>query len=87
MNTTKKIARILKLARVNSNLTQKEVSKKLKLDAPQFVSLIESGRSKPPFKTIGKMIEIYGIDSTMQMQIIELLVTDYRKRVEKGVMN
>lgn len=86
MTTTLKIAKILKLARVNCGLTQRDVSKKLKLSAPQFIHLIEQGKSKPPFKTLGKMIEIYGIDSKMQREIIDLLVNDYKTRVERGVM-
>ena len=65
----KKICDLLKQKRQKSGLTQLEVSRKLGLDSGQFVSLMESGKSKVPMVTLGELFEIYKIDFKERIKI------------------
>lgn len=47
--------------RQKANMTQLELANKLGYESMQFVSLFERGKSKVPFKVIGKCVVILGI--------------------------
>lgn len=72
------LSKTIKTARVKKGLTQLELANKLGLDNGMFVSLIESGKSKAPFKTIGKMINILDLP---EKKIITHLVNEFKKEL------
>lgn len=76
----KELGKFLKARRQENGYTQKEVSKKLKLDSPQFISNIERGHCGPPLPILKKMIDIYGIDPK---DVIELVLSEERKFLAK----
>ena len=76
-----KIAKTLKKARLKAGLTQLEVSKKIGLDSQQFIHLMEVGKSRVPFKTLGQLVEIYKITANEQNNLINELVRDYKTQV------
>ena len=76
-----KIAKTLKKARLKAGLTQLEVSKKIGLDSQQFIHLMEVGKSRVPFKTLGQLVEIYKISASEQNSLINELVRDFKSEV------
>lgn len=57
----KKLAKELKKLRKNRNITQKELSEKIGLSSPQYISNVERGRcviSAPAIKKISKYLKI-----------------------------
>ena len=58
----KALGAFLKEARINSGLSQGDVSRILGLATPQLVSNWETGRSSPPMKYIEKLSRIYPLN-------------------------
>lgn len=55
-----RLGSLLRKARVDANLSQNDVAKKLKFEQ-QFVSSWERGISSPPFRRIEKLASLYKI--------------------------
>jgi len=82
MKTTNQvIGEKLKAARLKAGLTQTEVATRLGLSSPMFVHLLESGKSKVPFKTLGQLSIILGFKAE---PILNLILGHYaqEKRLE-----
>ena len=52
----------LKKRRLDANLTQKQVAKKLELETSQYISNFENGKSLPSPKILRKLSNIYDCD-------------------------
>lgn len=76
---------MLRKKRVEKGLTQAELSDKLNYANPQFISLMERGLSKVPLNTMGRLIDVLGLDEDA---VVHHLVRDYemtvRQELRKG---
>lgn len=80
MNARSKLANTLKTARINANVTQKQLAKSLGWGTAQYVSNFERGISAPPVKDIPKICSIINIDP----KIIYRLLCDVQvERIQK----
>lgn len=61
-NQFKNMARLLKMARKESDTTQRQVSRALKLSSPQFMSNAERGLCSLPPKHFQKYAKITGVN-------------------------
>lgn len=73
---------MIKEARQNKKLTQLQLAKKLGYTGPQFIHLIESGKSKVPMNVIAKLAE--ELDLPMD-KILKDMVEQYVHRMEKEI--
>lgn len=81
------IGQILKEYREKQGMTQLQVANKLGLDSMQFISLIEIGKSKVPFRTLGKLFIIYKVKPQEQKSITAALINEYSVRVNTDILN
>ena len=70
----------LKDKRIEADLTQLEVAKKLGYSSPQFISNFERGLCSPPLKQLKKITKLYDINPT---DIIDLMMDDQLSRLNK----
>ena len=69
------LGKLLKQQRIQKNLTQGDVSKLLGYSSPQFVSNWERELARPPMETMGKLLDLYGID---KREFVEFWVEEQR---------
>lgn len=80
MNARSKLAATLKTARINANVTQKQLAKSLGWGTAQYVSNFERGLSTPPVKDIPKICSIINLDT----KIVYRLLCDVQvERIQK----
>lgn len=72
----------LKIAREESNMTQLELSKKLKLTSPQFVSNWERGIAKVPVKTLARLVAILQLDVET---VVDLRILDNKENLKRAL--
>ena len=70
--------------RIELNLTQSEVAKKLNLNSPQYISNIERNLCKPSLDTVNQLISIYKLD---RHEVIELMLSDYKNSLVSNLTN
>jgi transcriptional regulator with XRE-family HTH domain len=68
---------ILKKIRKNNDLSQVEVSKRLSLSNPNFISIIESGKSAPPKNKIFKFANAYDADVLLSFALLKYTMNDW----------
>lgn len=69
--------------RLEANLTQGAVSKKLNYSSPQFLSNWERNLSLPPMKVIPALAKIYKLDST---KLKKAIFEESHRRWEKRTL-
>lgn len=69
----------LRTKREQAGLSQGSVSKSLGYQSPQFISNWERGISKPPARTLAKIVRLYRLD---REELIESLVQNTKKSLE-----
>lgn len=74
---------VIRLRREKLGLTQKDVSEKLGLETPMFLSLIENHKRNVPISMVAKLCDILGLDRTY---IINALVKEYRLELQKKIL-
>lgn len=65
-----KLGRFLREARIDSDLSQKEVAKKLGYASPQFVSNWERGIASPPMHCLPKICRMYGVSKRQAKKVM-----------------
>lgn len=79
------LGQLIRDARTKKGLTQLQLGIELGYKSMQFVSLFERGLSKVPFKVIGKLVLILGIN---EKSISKALTTEFQAeladQIEKG---
>lgn len=82
----KKLGEFLKKSREDANLTQSDISRRLKYSSPQFISNIERGVSTIPMKTLGLILSWYKVNPKAAVKIIlesqEKLLTETMRRLK-----
>lgn len=79
----KELGRTLKRGRKLQKLTQNQVSQKLGLSSPQFISNIENGRCVVPFKMLSQLAFLYKLDP---VKIVHMLLGAEQARIEEGFL-
>jgi transcriptional regulator with XRE-family HTH domain len=72
------LGEMVKEYRLKKNMTQLQLATKLGYEAPQFVHLMEQGKSKVPLKVIGKLVKILGLPKD---SIIAELLHEYEVKI------
>ena len=67
---------VLKKARINLSMTQRQLADLMGYKSAQFISNIERGISQPPIKEISRMCEFLEIDP---IEILDLLLDKKRE--------
>lgn len=81
---TMTLGQVLKDARMQVGLTQREVSEHLGYSTPQFVSNWERDVSKPPIKAIRKLAKLYKVDAEAMLRDVKLSWTeDLNRRINR----
>lgn len=71
--------------RLKKSITQKELANALGYDTAQFVSIIERGVCKIPYKTIGCLIKILSLPEKKVLKLYEQAFENYlREQVKQG---
>lgn len=82
MKTRIKIGKIIRDARLEKDLTQLDVARKLGYQSTQFVSLFERGLSKCPVRVLGKVCRALNINAEM---VSQLLISEYSEQINKDL--
>jgi transcriptional regulator with XRE-family HTH domain len=82
-STSKTLGQIIRLARKEKGITQKDLAGKLGHATPMFVSLFERGESKVPLETLGSLIVILDLSEKL---IVRLLVMDFQSKLENELL-
>lgn len=77
----KRLNEFLKSKRLESGLSQADVSRELGYSSPQFISNWERGLVTPPLNTLAKLVEIYELN---RESVVKLLVQDYKVEIEQA---
>jgi transcriptional regulator with XRE-family HTH domain len=72
----------LNAARLEKNLTQKELADALGYSSPQFVSNWERGVAVPPLKRTRQLIRLLGLSTT---KYIDLFMVGSARRLSRGL--
>ncbi len=83
VTSNENIGLLIRTYRTKSKLTQLELAQALGYGNPQFVYLIECGKSKVPMYLLKKLIETLKIP---ERKVIDVLVGEYRKKLEIEVI-
>jgi transcriptional regulator with XRE-family HTH domain len=78
----KQLGAFVREKREKKKLTQAEISALLGYQSTMFISLIERGESKVPFKTLGELSVILDFKPG---PIVTSLLKDYRERLEDEI--
>jgi transcriptional regulator with XRE-family HTH domain len=69
----------IRTRRLEMGLTQLEISKKIGLESPQYISNIERGLCAPSVEVLQKLVHILKIDAH---EIVDMMVNSYRQKLE-----
>jgi transcriptional regulator with XRE-family HTH domain len=83
-SSNENIGLLIRTYRAKAGLTQLELAQALGYANPQFVYLIECGKSKVPMYLLKKLIATLKIP---KRKVIDVLVGEYRKKLEIEVVN
>lgn len=82
-SSNQSIGFLIKTYRIKANLTQLQLAQALGYNNPQFVYLIECGKSKVPMYLLKKLIVALDIP---ERKVVDVLVGEYRKKIETEVI-
>ena len=74
--------KLLKMARIDCDFKQLEVSKELGLANAQYLSNIERGLCAPSMETVLALAKIYKI---VPNKIIDVMISDYNQALEQKI--
>lgn len=71
------LSQYLKESRIRAGLTQKDISKKLGYESPQFISNWERGISSPPLNALKTLIKMYKLnrDDVFEVLLSHTVIT------------
>lgn len=72
---------VLKEARLAKGLSQAQVAKKLGYSSPQFIFLMESGKSKLPFNKISAICRILDLDKN---DVVGFFLSEFKRELFKA---
>lgn len=76
------ISEYLRKKRVAAGLTQSHVAKSLGYSTAQFVSNWERGLSLPPVAKLGRIVDLYKLDSH---ELVQLIVDEQKRQLLQQV--
>lgn len=75
------LGKYLQKKRIDADLTQIEVAKKLGYSSAQFISNFERGLCSPPLKQMKKLTSLYELDPS---EVIEIMMAERFDLLEKA---
>ena len=82
------VGKLIREYRKKSGFTQKDLADKLGYSQPVFVSLIETGQSKVPLRTLGKLIILLSIpENKVTNLLLSVYETNIKSELALGMKN
>lgn len=76
------IPEIIRAQRLKKKLSQVELARAVGLDSPQFIYMMEHGRSHIPYKTLGRLIEVLDLN---EAKLIRILLEDFERDLNEQI--
>lgn len=74
------INKLILSQRKNKNMSQAELAKKLGYTSPQFVYMLESGKSKFPISNLKRLFQALDLD---KKKVMKILLKEYKLKLEQ----